>query len=784
MQIKHLLIVFIVLTHFLLTGQSDCLTGFSSTYGRDAVDEFGYSVAIDPIEKCYYLGGSAEDYSMLLKIDTSGKVVWSKKLDLVSNRNENLVAILLDKDRNLILCGHADGLITGGNLYVAKFNPSTENLIWSHTLQTNWSRTYLDDVLELDDNTILISSNPHNPPNNNNNAELIKLNHDTGLPVTGTTTQINVQSSEFLTELILHEGSLYGCGRFTLGDSPEFMRNIVTKLDPVTFDIEWLIFGIEPPEKHARIYGYDMVLKSDFLYSTIVANRNGASINQLEIFVQKTSITDGTPIWVRNYDIPGNADYASEIIIHNGRMFIMANQRVNPNSFFLFEIDENGNVVWAKEYSLPNHGSFRINNFGQNTFEAKGDELAILTSAANQTGDYDMMFIRTDLNGNPKSSCALVNNIHIPSEIKPVTIYPGSASRSTYLIDVLNSPPTNVEGIEIESRDSCYFRAQIEIDIDSSICSGAFAYGYNTNGLYSVFRPGTGYECDTIINLALTVLPGYRDTVRIDVCRGSAYQNIEIDTSLIDSFVSISNCDSIVVSLVRFYDFIEDREVTICKGLDYYNHTTSGFYVDTIPGEFGTCDTILNLNLIVEEPEIISKTIELCYGETYNGKSESEMYYDTIYTPGFCDSIYLIDLVFSPLINTVLVRDDCEFIYMNERPPGTYVIDTLTSEKGCDSLISTTIVDSGIYIPNVFSPNNDGINDTFMPFIECTFNYYTFQIFDRWGNMVYSTQDPEGFWDGNFKEKQMGVGVFVYVIKIGSSSIHNVLLKGDVTLVR
>lgn len=86
---------------------------------------------------------------------------------------------------------------------------------------------------------------------------------------------------------------------------------------------------------------------------------------------------------------------------------------------------------------------------------------------------------------------------------------------------------------------------------------------------------------------------------------------------------------------------------------------------------------------------------------------------------------------------------------------------------------------SELFIPNVFSPNEDGRNDVFKPRGTEPFEY-ELRIYDRWGNLVFSSTDIDTGWDGTFNGKPMNSAVFVYYILSGGSVID----KGNVTLLR
>jgi len=91
-------------------------------------------------------------------------------------------------------------------------------------------------------------------------------------------------------------------------------------------------------------------------------------------------------------------------------------------------------------------------------------------------------------------------------------------------------------------------------------------------------------------------------------------------------------------------------------------------------------------------------------------------------------------------------------------------------------------VEDRLAIPNAFSPNGDGINDIFL----IAGNFYSLafmKIFDRWGELIFETQDPSIGWDGTFKGKSLNPDVFVYMIQYKEGNVAK-MKKGSVTLIR
>ena len=98
-------------------------------------------------------------------------------------------------------------------------------------------------------------------------------------------------------------------------------------------------------------------------------------------------------------------------------------------------------------------------------------------------------------------------------------------------------------------------------------------------------------------------------------------------------------------------------------------------------------------------------------------------------------------------------------------------------------------VHNEIYVPNVFSPDGDGINDVFaMSFgSDLQVTAMTGSIFDRWGNLVYSSEAIPFQWDGLYANDEVLPGVYVYHIKctyLEGSVERKEVFVGDVTIIR
>ena len=90
---------------------------------------------------------------------------------------------------------------------------------------------------------------------------------------------------------------------------------------------------------------------------------------------------------------------------------------------------------------------------------------------------------------------------------------------------------------------------------------------------------------------------------------------------------------------------------------------------------------------------------------------------------------------------------------------------------------------TGFYMPNAFTPGNDGINDVFRIPPATTLSLKEFAVYDRWGTKLFSTINKETGWDGTFNGKKQRPGVYVYYIRSIINGLE-VFTKGSVVLVR
>lgn len=92
-----------------------------------------------------------------------------------------------------------------------------------------------------------------------------------------------------------------------------------------------------------------------------------------------------------------------------------------------------------------------------------------------------------------------------------------------------------------------------------------------------------------------------------------------------------------------------------------------------------------------------------------------------------------------------------------------------------------------VYVPNAFTPDGDGRNDTFLPSLFSSVDKWEFRVFNRWGELIFESKDPQAGWDGTRNGKDAPQGVYVWDLRyegLWTSGAAQEHLRGHVTLLR
>lgn len=196
--------------------------------------------------------------------------------------------------------------------------------------------------------------------------------------------------------------------------------------------------------------------------------------------------------------------------------------------------------------------------------------------------------------------------------------------------------------------------------------------------------------------------------------------------------------------------------------------------------------------------ETSALTQKICPGTSYAFKSRklsrAGTYQETFTSVNNCDSVVTLTLeIEDDLIDSLQTRVlEGDFVTVGTRQihtPGKYALH-LQSTLGCDSTVYLDLDNLKIFMPTAFSPNDDGVNDTFGVFANSSeLTIISLRVFDRWGEQVFSARDLSSEeattrWDGSSRGKPAPEGLYVYVVNVVLKNGREQTKFGEVQLVR
>ncbi len=284
--------------------------------------------------------------------------------------------------------------------------------------------------------------------------------------------------------------------------------------------------------------------------------------------------------------------------------------------------------------------------------------------------------------------------------------------------------------------------------------------------------------CDSTIITTVTLVTG--DTV--------FFASQSCDPALTGVFTETltnqAGCDSTVITTITLVT--GDTVLIASQSCDL---TMAGVFTQNLTNQSG-CDSTVITTITLIPGDMILLENETCDPAL----AGTDMVFLT--NQYGCDSVVITTISLLPIDTTLLNNFTCE-------PSETGLFELhFTGLNGCDSLVLLTVsllpADScltaptlpKVYAPNAFSPNGDGVNDLFLLFgndqIE---KIRSLQIYSRWGERVFEAfnllpNDPSGGWDGSFRGKPMGPGVFLFYSEVLYKNGEVEIVKGDVNLLK
>lgn len=114
---------------------------------------------------------------------------------------------------------------------------------------------------------------------------------------------------------------------------------------------------------------------------------------------------------------------------------------------------------------------------------------------------------------------------------------------------------------------------------------------------------------------------------------------------------------------------------------------------------------------------------------------------------------------------------------------------SITGYNECGRTVDSVVVNykecsCTMYFPNAFTPNGDGRNDYFRPVYKCPVNQFQMSIYNRWGERIFYTTDPQVGWRGTFQGEPVQMATYVYIVDyIDGNTMTPVHMTGAVSVV-
>lgn len=331
------------------------------------------------------------------------------------------------------------------------------------------------------------------------------------------------------------------------------------------------------------------------------------------------------------------------------------------------------------------------------------------------------------------------------------------------------------------------------------------AYPIGTDQLIT-FTNSVG--CDSIVQLQVVESPSTSEILGVEICPGETYSYLgaeyPIGTDELITFTNSAGCDSIVqlqVVASPEASFSLSTEES-CLGLPTGTLTV---IPNTGPAPFVYALDDGDFQIQAAFTDLEAGAYDLIV-EDANGCQYFESFVVDA-SPGLVvnvsDMILPCDSAAVQLLPEIVSGDDGFLLFQwsdgittlgrQVSTPGTLYLEV---SNGCETVSLPVTVEaekspegSLIYVPNAFSPNNDGANDTFKvyPGQDVQIDDIDFQIFDRWGSMIFDAQQGDDEWDGVNNGRRAAQGVYIWQLKAKVNlcgQVVDVVQQGEVILVR
>ncbi len=339
---------------------------------------------------------------------------------------------------------------------------------------------------------------------------------------------------------------------------------------------------------------------------------------------------------------------------------------------------------------------------------------------------------------------------------------------------------------------------------DSMLIGGVY---YSASGSYDNMLSDIK-GCDSIVTVNLLVVDQFESLVQETICEGDslfvggAYQTIAGEYQ--DTYTSVAACDSIIITELLVEPNVElfTSDEYICYGEEIELLVTGADQVSWSPKTGLSCSTCPNPIATPSQTTTYTVSARTCLGASVQTEvtvfvSEAPDLFVPIQFTEIVkgDSVQLEAWIDDPnatlvwTLNGEEICRGCNILTVSPEQTKVYRV-TVEGELGCSVANEITVrVDdscklSNWEIPNIISPNGDGHNDYFEIKYEQVTSIKLLRIYNRWGELVYETNDVNKPWDGSYKGVRLNPGVYIYYIEGVCLDEEDFVKTGNVTVLR
>lgn len=776
------------------------------------------------------LGGMIDGDIYLSLRSAANELIWEQTFVTGSESTEltTLNALLVDKE----------GMIAGvgsvfrdfeQHAFIFRFDPLAQQLLYLR-----------EATFESDPNTLLQSADGNYvvsgarldfPAPYFLRAYHQRLDRDTGTPLEQGTL-MDVDGDERIFDAVAHPaGGFVVTGQVVKGGGAGSVRTMIARMDEQG-NLTDAIGGPAAREANARLFGYDIEVVGDRIY-VLQWGDIGVLTGSLNTSPILTALDlEGNTQWTRRLDI---AEYDGEVGLemepHNGGLLIYGYALGRERDIFLIHTTLEGSVKWANAYLFAGRVLLYVRANQQLLPQATGISL-LATYVFNGERSHEGLLLQLDARGKTLSECVERRGLTVEVTQPATRWQPVNFVAELFDANWPDRSAVAPSPLRLSLTDDCDIPCRgcsVQTFSTSPLCVGdsvLIGGSWRTEaGLYRDTLTTAAGDCDSIVLTQLFIAPPIEAAytqlgscglptaeVVLEVNGGVppyaftwSAEGAAGDRPLLsagDYSVTITDslgCTPLVVPVVIDLDrpsFEVSVEAPSCfggadgsielipAGAGMLRLTQDSLYrsqlTDLPTGSYPVIVRMNNGCEVFREAYVPEATIS---GVDLIGPAVVTFGRPTLYRAQPKGRDLLRDYQWNPTDR--LSCTNCQ------ETTAILTSDTLlrivaTDQMGCtvaDSLFVRVLKRSiSVYVPSAFSPNNDGINDTWLPGLGPEVSeLLSWRVYNRWGSEVWA-YDPsaEGFWTGG----DAGAGVYLYHMTVRLIDGTTSDLSGEVTLLR